>query len=666
MLVLAWYHGDRGEQRVRRTELAILTLLFLLGGGIFWRYQHTTESQTPTAANAPATTKPPTAADAGPSIAVLPFDNRSRVEEDAFFVDGIHDDILTQLSKISALKVISRTSVEQFRDTKLPIKNIAEQLGVKSILEGGVQRAGERVRINVQLIDASTDAHLWADSYDRELTAANIFAIQSEVAAAIAAALSTALTPAEVTSVNTIPTRSLAAWEAYQIGRQRQATRASASLADAEKFFQLAIDLDPDFALAYSGQSDTLMLQIGWAGAPAAANIARAEKLVRKAMDLDRNLAEAWASSGLVANMREQYDSAEPLLRRAIELNPNYGPAYMWLSTTLAARGRLEEALVYSQKDLDLDPLSPAANFDVARSLMDVGRFDEAADRYRKVIDLQPSRPNAYRDLAMLNAYARNDFVAAIPFAAKVVALDPNAPYASCNLASLYEDLGEFALATQVLDRARKRMPKSAGVLACLAWLRLSLSDADAATQLARQALDLDPDSGSARGVLGEIDIRRGDYAGARSYYATESPELVDRELPEISGWNLGAALDLVFILRKTGESERANQLLERSELLVTNMPRLGENGFGIADVQIHALRGEKAKALAALREAATAGWRSGWRYYRDRDPNLASIRNEPEFKAVFADIDRDMAHQRAELAARPKDAPLDLGESRK
>ena len=156
VLVLAWYHGDRGEQRVSRTELAILTLLFLLGGGIFWRYQRTTEARRqPRPRPPPRPTSAATTADARPSIAVLPFENRSAKQDDAFFVDGIHDDILTQLSKVSALKVISRTSVEQFRDTKLPNKDIAEQLGVKSILEGGVQRAGDRVRINVQLIDAA-------------------------------------------------------------------------------------------------------------------------------------------------------------------------------------------------------------------------------------------------------------------------------------------------------------------------------------------------------------------------------------------------------------------------------------------------------------------------------------------------------------------------------
>jgi TolB-like protein len=159
VVVIAWYHGDRGEQRVSGAEITIIVLLLLLAGGFLWRYQQPSEnSAAPGSVAGPAPAATPAVADPRPSIAVLPFENRSKVDDDAFFVDGIHDDILTQLSKVSALKVISRTSVEQFRDTKLPTKTIAEQLGVKSLLEGGVQRAGERVRINVQLIDASTDA----------------------------------------------------------------------------------------------------------------------------------------------------------------------------------------------------------------------------------------------------------------------------------------------------------------------------------------------------------------------------------------------------------------------------------------------------------------------------------------------------------------------------
>ena len=301
VVVLGWYHGDRGQQRVTGPELAVLTLLLLVGGGLLWLYAQRT---VPTTTAGTAVKSPPTSAatDARPSIAVLPFENRSEESKDAFFVDGIHDDILTQLSKVSALKVISRTSVERFRTTDLSVQQVAEQLGVTKILEGGVQRAGDRVRINVQLIDAATDAHLWAETYDRELTAANIFAIQSEVAAAITDALKTTLTPSEQARANAVPTQNLEAWEAYQLGRQRLAKRTSADLADAEQFFREAIDLDPQFALAYVGLADTLSLQLLYSGAPREPALGSAEKAVAEALRLDPNLAEAWTSSGLLAN----------------------------------------------------------------------------------------------------------------------------------------------------------------------------------------------------------------------------------------------------------------------------------------------------------------------------------------------------------------------------
>jgi TolB-like protein len=314
-----------------------------------------------------------------PSIAVLPFENRSDEHQDAFFVDGIHDDILTQLTKIGAMKVIARTSVEQFRATKFTSKEIGEKLGVTCVLEGGVQRAGDRVHVTVQLIDAATDAHLWAESYDRELTATNIFAIQGEIAAAIAIALKTTLTPAERKSVNAIPTQSLDAWEAYQLGKQRMANRTIARLAEAEKFFQRAIELDPKFALAYVGLADTLDLQVEYSGVPRVTGLTRAEQAVGTALKLDPNLAEAWASSAGIATGREQYDRAESMFRRAIALNPNYATAYHWLSVELGDNlGRVDEALSFAERAAELDPLSAAIHINFGAYLEAVGRFDEA------------------------------------------------------------------------------------------------------------------------------------------------------------------------------------------------------------------------------------------------------------------------------------------------
>ena len=186
------------------------------------------------------------------SIAVLPFANRSADPDDAFFVDGMHDDLLTQLAKISALKVISRTSVLQYRDTEKSMQTIGEELGVTTLLEGGVQRAGKRIRINVQLIDAETDGHLWAETYNRELTTENIFEIQEEMSLEIAKALHATLSPAEQERIADRPTNNMKAYEAYMIGRQRLATRNLDDVFESMKYFELAIEEDENFAHAYA------------------------------------------------------------------------------------------------------------------------------------------------------------------------------------------------------------------------------------------------------------------------------------------------------------------------------------------------------------------------------------------------------------------------------
>ncbi len=660
VLVLAWYHGDRGEQRVSRSELAILTLLFLLGGGGLWLYGQRSQPTTAVANSA----KPPATSDARPSIAVLPFENRSARQDDAFFVDGIHDDILTQLSKVSALKVISRTSVERFRDTKLPLQDVAKQLGVKSILEGGVQRAGDRVRINVQLIDTGTDAHLWAESYDRELTAANIFAIQSEVAAAIAGALKATLTAGEKARMDAVPTQNLEAWENYQLGRQRIAKRTGTGFTEAERYFRKATELDPNFALAYAGLADSLAVRLDYTDAPRAATLDRAQAAVDTALKLDPGLADAWASAGLIEWNSGHLDRAEERFRRAIDLNPNHSMALKFYGALLLDLGRIDESVPYLERAAGLDPLSAIIQINLGVALVAQERFEAAAGRYRRAIEIDPLMPLSYINLAMLAAFAMDDFVTAVPLAEKAVALDPDSPISTVVVAWLYGVLGDDASFDRVLRLAEGRWPDNAWVNALLAFRDLQGGDRNGAERHARRALEADPRDGGALRLLGVIDYREGRYAESVARYWKAYPEL-SSATPRVDASNFETAVDMVPALQKLGRTDEARALLAGSEKVMAKLPLLGaglgSRGRAPHDARALALRGRKQQALTALRAAERAGWRDS----RDVDPAFDSIRDEPEFKAIFADIERDMARQRAELAKRPKDSPLDPEESK-
>jgi TolB-like protein/Tfp pilus assembly protein PilF len=689
VLVLAWFHGDRGQQRVSAPELAILTLIFLAGGGIFWLHQrqqsvsatelailtliflagggifwlHQRGVGASTAATRLGKVEPPVSeTDSRPSIAVMPFENRSRLVDDAFFADGIHDDILTQLAKVSALRVISRASVERFRNSDQSAPHIARQLGVNNILRGGVQRAGKRVRIYIQLIDANADSHLWAESYDRALSAATIFAIQSEVASAVAGALKTALTPAEQAQANVAPTQNLHAWEAYQLGKQRMATRASADLADAEQFFREAIDLDPNFALAHVGLADTNLLRAQYSGAPEEVTLTNAENAATAALKLDPNLAEAWASSGFIAFSRWQFDLAESMYRRAIELNPNYAPVRHWYSNLLRDTGRLDEAVAQIERAVELDPLSAVIRENLGGALAAQGKFHEAEIAFRRALTIDPSRPQPYWILALLNAYAFNQFADAIPLAQRATELDSGSPIPLVLLANMYADLGDDDKSLETNATAAKRWPDSPLVQFNLAVTNLYRRNAAGAVRHAFRAFGAEPRSGGALNIvqaggalniIRNADLTNGHYDDAIVRYEEAYPEFFVEGAPRIDGTNYWAAIDLALVSQSRGDHAKAHVLLDGAARAIRTTPRLSSFGYGIADVQIHALLGQKAAALAVLREAEEAGWRAAWRFYRDIEPSLASIRNEPEFKAIFADIEVDMGRQRAELAAR-------------
>lgn len=326
------------------------------------------------------------------------------------FTAGIHDDLRTQISKIASIRTISRTSVLQYRDTTKTIPEIAQELGVATILEGAVQRAGDRVRINAQLIDAATDEHLWAESYDRELNATNIFEIQSEIALAIAEALHATLTDDEQQRLVNVPTRSIVALERYFVGKQLLEQRNAKSLSAAIDYFQEVIALDPDFALAHSGLADAYMLLPEYTASVDPREIQeKSDAAAAHAISLDPELPEVLTSMGW-NRLIHDYDwaGAEEMFRRALEIQSNHSGALHWLSHVLSWQGQHEEALAVARKAVAVDPLSRLMQMNLSYILADNGDFESAIELARTTIERTPNFASQLRNLWLHELRAGN------------------------------------------------------------------------------------------------------------------------------------------------------------------------------------------------------------------------------------------------------------------
>jgi class 3 adenylate cyclase/TolB-like protein/Tfp pilus assembly protein PilF len=589
--------------------------------------------------------------DPRPSIAVLPFANRSANPDDAFFVDGIHDDLLTHISRIGAIKTISRTSVMQYRDSDKSIPEIASELGVSTVLEGGVQRAGNQIRLNVQLIDARTDEHIWAEIYDRQLSAGNIFAIQSEISGAISEALKAKLSPQEKKRTLDIPTEDLNAYEAYLIGRQRMAQRNTESLADAVAYFTTAVEIDSQFAIAWAALGDTYLLQRQTTSASEVDLLQKAQAAIEKALNLEPELGEAYASLGMLHWNLDEVNLAEQSFRKAIELAPNYATAYHWYSILLRSQGRSEEATEMIATAAQLDPMSPVIRQNLAIAYRSDGRHQEALKELEKIIAINPEFVNAYEAIATIEHQVFNRMTKAVQVYSAAIELDPTDSFKYAWLGQVYLDLGAPDRASDLFDRARNLVPDGFSD----GWGGLL-------TQVNRG--DLDNISGNAAIIMqsagtgewiGQFTaaqlrnqaLANDQYPQALAVYSTSYPQLLDDPDLTIGLHNYRAAIDLSLVLQKLGKREQAHRMLERCHEFIRGQPRLGWwGGYWAADVLILALQGEKAEALSALQNAVDENWRSLWWYYLRHDPNLDSIRDEPLFQQALAQIEADMSTQ--------------------
>jgi len=354
------------------------------------------------------------------SIAVLPFRNLSEEKDNEYFSDGITEDIITQLSKIGDLRVISRTSAMRYKNSEKSLREIGKELDVATILEGSVRRSGNQVRIVAQLIDAYTDEHIWAETYDKELT--QIFAIQSNVAEQIAAALKAKLSPAEKELIEKKPTVSVTAYDFYLRGRDYYYRYHKQDNENAIELFKTALELDPSYALAYAGLGDSYGQRVGKFGF-STDWLDSAITVSEKALSIDPQLAEAYKALGLAYDFKGWVHKALEAYERSVQLNPNYDPAVGNIGFSNLRIGQFDEALRWMRRSLSHDPSVAFTSFGIGVIYFRLGDDLSAERWFRRATELQPDFAYGVAALAQLYLYHGN-YDQAIQTGKKIISID--------------------------------------------------------------------------------------------------------------------------------------------------------------------------------------------------------------------------------------------------
>jgi TolB-like protein/Flp pilus assembly protein TadD len=422
------------------------------------------------------------------SLAVLPLENLAGDPKEEYLADGMTEALITDLAKIRALRVISRTSVMQYKGTEEPLPEIARQLGVDAVVEGSVLRVGDRVRITAQLIEAETDQHLWGDSYERDLS--DVLGLQNEVALAIAERIKIEVTPQEQARLTRTRTVNPEAHEAYLRGRYHWNKKTEPGFQRAIEFFQQAVDIDPVYAPAYAGLADCYNMLAAESILPPQAAYSRARAAAVKALEIDETLGEAHTS---LASIRENHDwdwaGAEAEYRRAIKLTPRYATAHEWYASFLRNMGRMDEAMAEIKRAQELDPLSLPISATFGGILIYARLYDEAIDQHQKAAELYPSHAPAHHVLgkAYLQAGRYEEAVAEFQRARKLLG---DKPETLAGLGHTYAVMGKKAEARQILGRLTEMSTRGYAPSFYIALLHGALGQKDQAFAWLEKAYD--------------------------------------------------------------------------------------------------------------------------------------------------------------------------------
>ena len=581
-----------------------------------------------------------------PAVAVLPFANLSADPTNQFFADGIHDDLLTRISKIQDIKTISRTSVMTYRGSDKKVGAIAQELGVSTILEGGVQRAGDQVRINLQLIDAETDAHLWAQTYTRQLTATNVFIVQAEITEAVAGALQAILSEDERQQFEKQPTANLQALDAYFRGNQFFDQHTSESLAQAIVAYRSAVDLDPEFALAYSNLALAILQQVWLNGYPIQAQLEESRPFIDQAILLDPQSTSAFTALGRWFQTAGDLDKSEKAFKQALVLGPNN-------SSALAHYGNLKQrmsdpasALRLFEKAMELDPQNNGLKHQLAEIMGTVGLAKEAIPMMEGILANQPDHAGTYRvlaDLYSLGLYRHDKAMKALRMAYE---LDPGHPWNSFNIGNMNYRMGDFENASLWLNHAASLVPASEQAPILRGWAYINARDLESA----RKEFDRSTEENIVYWI-GVFTLARVDTADGRPEDAIE--RYMDYE-PDFDGrkslLNFSYGVGAIHAYQKLGELEKAQALIDEMMLVVEANPPLSYHAVHILDASLYALAGQSESAIELLANWVDQGGSTSFLQIQTGF-ELSVLADDPRYQELLQTVENRLNEQRANLA---------------
>ena len=595
---------------------------------VTWQLRHPTETQSqPPAAEASI---------ARHTLAVLPLAIRSTNADDAFIGDGLHDDLLTQLARNKDWDVISRTSVERFRHTDEEMAAIAQSLNATLILEGGLQRSGDKVRINLQLIEPSADSHLWARTYDRDVSEDNLFSMQRELVQDVVSEVARVL-DVSAPSAKTPSTLNFAAYSEFVKGRRLVRSESVTSLRDAVEHFKAAIEVEPNYAEAHAALADTYLSLATYffGGMSKAEAVAAAEPLIERAIELDPELAQAYVANAMLSSLQIDATTAEESLERALRLQPSYPRAYRIFASLRWSQLRRDEAIDLAQYASSLDPFSGVIQLELGRYYEATAQFDQALKNYLIAENLLPDNALVRLYIGALKFLVLGDVADSLNWYLRASELDPESPSMQVTPAFAYIEIGDLERARHHVDLGRALDPDLPWVRLASMQLNQRSGDQEAAVLDAATILAASPKQWGALRQLRDDDLEAGRVDAALQRYAEQFPELTEQEEPRIHSLNYVIAVDLALVYEAQGRSDKAMRMTAGALDVMDSMHRLGLMGYSLTDIGALAIRGEHDEALDRLDEIVDSGYRYKLWYYFDVEQNMESLRSLPRFQVI-------------------------------